>query len=58
MLVIDNENGRFGFLEAGGSVNCLGGDIGGIGALGSAIVQNPDDALQERADGLANVDIE
>jgi len=58
VLVIDDAEGRFGFLEADGSVSWLSGDFGGIGALGSAVVQNPTDELQQEVDGLENADIE
>lgn len=58
VLVIDDENGRFGFLESTGSVAWITGDAGGIGALGSAVVQNPSEELQQEAEGLENVDVE
>lgn len=58
VLVIDDQNGRFGFLEADGSVSWLGGGLGGIGALGSAVAQNPTDALEQDIDGLENADVE
>lgn len=58
VLVIDDEHGRYGFLEPDGSVSWLSGDFGGIGALGSAVAQNPTDELQQEIDGLENADIE
>ncbi|MFC6989817.1 hypothetical protein ACFQJD_15935 [Haloplanus sp. GCM10025708] len=59
VLVIDDENGRFGFLEADGSVSWIdGGRVGGIGALGSAVAQNPTDALETTVEGLENADVE
>ena len=57
VLVIDNDQGRFGFLEEDGSINWLGGDQG-IGALGSAIAQNPTGELNQNIEALENVDIE
>jgi hypothetical protein len=59
VLVIDRDNGRFGFLEPDGSVAWIsGGQIGGIGALGSAVAQNHTDALESQTEGLENVDVE
>jgi len=58
VLVIDEEGDRVGFLEADGTINWLSGDVGGIGALGAAIVQRPSDRLQKQTDGPENVDIE
>lgn len=58
VLVIDDENDRFGFLEDDGSITWLTGENQGIGALGKAIAQNPTDELVQDADGLENVDIE
>lgn len=57
-LVIDEENGRFGFLEADGSVSWLSAGTGGIGSLGSAVVQRPTEELKPDIDGLENADIE
>jgi hypothetical protein len=62
VLVIDRDQGRFGFLEPSGEVAWLGGGLGGIGALGTAVAQNPTDRLEEQLDpdveGLENADIE
>lgn len=58
VLVIDDETGRFGFLDADGSVNWLSGDVGGIGALSSAVVQNPSEALEQEVADLENADVE
>lgn len=57
VLVIDDENGRFGFLEEDGGVSWITGG-GGIGALGSAVVQNPNERLERQVDGLENADVE
>ncbi|MFC3958629.1 hypothetical protein [Halovivax cerinus] len=58
VLVIDDEGGRFGFLEPDGSVTWIGGDNEGIGALGTAVAQNPTEELAQDPDGLENVDVE
>jgi hypothetical protein len=60
VLVIDREGGRFGFLEPSGNVAWITGkgDIGGIGALGSAIVQNPTEKLENQVEGLENTELE
>lgn len=58
VLVIDEETGRFGFLESTGSVTWITGDLGGIGALGSAVAQNPSEKLESDIDGLENVNVE
>lgn len=58
VLVIDDDAGRFGFLESDGSVTWLTGDNQGIGALGSAVAQNPTDELDQDVDGLENVEID
>lgn len=58
VLVIDDAAGRFGFLESDGSVSWITGDVGGIGALGSAVVQNPTTELEGQSEGLENVDVE
>lgn len=59
VLVIDDENGRFGFVEPDGSVAWIdGGPVGGIGALGSAVVQNTTEALDTRVEGVENADID
>jgi len=58
VLVIDEANGRFGFLESSGSVKWITGDLGGIGALGSAVAQTPSDELDGAFDGSEHVDIE
>lgn len=47
VLVIDDERGRFGFLDDDGSVNWFTGGLGGVGALGSAVVQNPTEELHD-----------
>ncbi len=57
VLVIDDEQGRFGFLEEDGSVSWLGGDQG-IGALGSAVAQTPTEELEQEVEGLEHVDVE
>ena len=41
VLVIDEESYQSGFLEDDGSVTWLSSNASGIGALGSAIMQNP-----------------
>lgn len=58
VLVIDDERGRFGFLEANGSVTWLTGTVGGIGSLGTAVAQRPTEALQNEVDGLDYADVE
>lgn len=58
VLVIDDDNGRFGFLESDGSVTWLTGENQEIGALGTAVVQNPTDELDQDIDGLENADID
>lgn len=58
VLVIDDERGRFGFLESTGSVSWISGDVGGLGALGSAIAQNPSEKLESEVEGLENVEVE
>jgi len=58
VLVIDEEKGRFGFLESTGSVSWITGDVGGVGALGAAIAQNPTEKLESEVDGLENVEVE
>jgi len=58
VLVIDDEQGRFGFLEDTGTVNWLTGDVGGIGALGAAIAQRPSETLQTQVEDAKNADIE
>ena len=58
VLVIDDERGRAGFLEENGSVTWLDGATGGLGALGSAIVQNQTDELDSSIDVPDGVDIE
>jgi len=40
VLVIDEERGRYGFLEADGTVAWLDADATGLGYLGSAIAQS------------------
>lgn len=57
VLVIDENQGRFGFLEADGSVTWLTGGAGGIGALGTAVVQSPSEALTQELDEPDNVDV-
>ncbi len=57
VLVIDEANGRFGFLEEDGSVSWIDGS-GAIGAIGSAVAQNHSDTLERRTEGLENVDVE
>lgn len=58
VLVIDRDDGRFGFLEADGSIAWLTGAVGGIGSLGSAVVQRPTEALENEVDGLDDTDVE
>ena len=58
VLVIDRSDGRFGFLEADGSVTWLTGGAGGIGALGSAVAQRPTEALENEVEGLDHTDVE
>jgi len=58
VLVIDDENGRFGFLESTGNVSWIGGNVGGIGALGGAVAQNPSEELRSQVEGLENVDVD
>ena len=58
VLVIDDDAGRFGFLEADGSVTWLTADNQGIGALGTAVLQNHTDELDQEVDGLENAEIE
>ncbi len=56
VLVIDDATDRFGFLEDDGTVTWIGGAGGGIGALGSAVAQNPSAELDQQLD--ENVDVE
>lgn len=58
VLVIDEDEGRFGFLEDDGSVTWITGGVGGIGALGSAVFQNQSAALEQQVEGLENADVE
>ncbi|WP_247729111.1 hypothetical protein [Halovivax limisalsi] len=58
VLVIDDDGGRFGFLEPDGSVSWIGDENGGIGALGTAIAQKPTEELTPDGDGLEGVDVE
>jgi len=58
VLVIDETNGRHGFLEADGSVAWITADETGVGALGSAVAQNPTEELQPDDGGLEDVDVE
>jgi hypothetical protein len=58
VLVIDDRRGRFGFLESTGNVRWITGDVGGIGALGAAVAQNPSEKLESEVEGLENVDVE
>lgn len=58
VLVIDEDQGRFGFLESDGSVTWLSDGDGGIGSLGSAVVQRPTEELEPDVEGLENADIE
>ncbi|WP_144923614.1 hypothetical protein [Halorubrum salsamenti] len=57
VLVIDEDRGRFGFLEEDGSVSWLDG-TGSIGALGSAIVQNHSEAFERQTAELDDLDVE
>lgn len=58
VLVIDEERGRFGFLEENGSVTWITGHMTNIGALGSAVAQDPTEELEQSVDGLENADID
>lgn len=58
VLVIDEENGRLGFLEENGSVTWISGSMDSIGGLGSAVLQNPTEELEQEVEGLENADIE
>lgn len=58
VLVIDTDAGHYGFLEADGTVAWIRSDPTDVGSLGSAVAQNPTEALQQDADELDNVDIE
>jgi hypothetical protein len=58
VLVIDEAAGDYGFLEDDGSVVWISRDPTGIGALGSAVAQNPTEALQQDVDGLENADVD
>lgn len=58
VLVIDDERGRAGFLEANGGVTWLDGSAAGLGALGSAIAQNHVEELDSLADLPDGVDVE
>ncbi|MFB6162578.1 MAG: hypothetical protein ABEJ86_03940 [Halococcoides sp.] len=58
VLVIDDEQGRFGFLDESGSIEWVKGNVGGVGALGHAIAQNPGEKLESAVDGLDAVDVE
>lgn len=58
VLVIDDRTDRFGFLEPDGSVAWIAGQEQGIGALGSAVLQNPTEKLEQDVDGLENAEIE
>lgn len=55
VLVIDEDRGRFGFLEEDGSVSWLDGS-GSIGALGSAVAQNHSEAFKEQTADLDDVE--
>lgn len=50
VLVIDEERGRLGFLEADGTVAWLDADATGLGYLGSAIAQNQGPELENSID--------
>lgn len=50
VLVIDGERGRYGFLEADGTVAWLDADATGLGYLGSAIVQSHGPKLENSID--------
>lgn len=58
VLVIDEANGRFGFLEETGSVTWITGQLNDIGSLGSAVAQNPTEELEQSVEGLENADVE
>ncbi|QKY17812.1 hypothetical protein [Halorubrum sp. CBA1229] len=50
VLVIDEDRGRLGFLEADGTVAWLDADATGLGYLGSAIVQSHGTKLENSID--------
>lgn len=50
VLVIDEDRGRIGFLEADGTVAWLDADATGLGYLGSAIVQSHGPELENSID--------
>lgn len=58
VLVIDEAEDRYGFLEEDGSVTWLGEGLGGIGALGTAVAQNPTRAFQQKMEELEDSDLE
>ena len=58
VLVIDDEKGLFGFLEDDGRVTWLTGQNQGIGALGSAVAQNPTEKLDHEIEGLGDAEID
>lgn len=58
VLVIDVSRDRVGFLEDDGTVTWITGTAGGIGALGSAVVQNPSEALNQELDESDHVDVD
>lgn len=58
VLVIDEENGRFGFLEENGSVAWITGNLDDVGGLGSAVLQKPTAELKQEVEGLENAEVE
>ena len=58
ILVIDEMEDRYGFLEPNGTVAWLTADQTGIGSFGDAVTQNPTDELEPDDEGLENVDVE
>ena len=57
VLVIDEAQGQFGFLEADGRVTWVTNQNQGIGALGTAVAQNPTEELDQDIEGLDYADI-
>jgi hypothetical protein len=58
VLVIDDAEHRFGFLEENGSVTWLTGATGDLGGLGTAIAQNRTEEFDQEIAGLENVTVE
>jgi hypothetical protein len=58
VLVIDEANDQYGFLEPDGTVAWITADPTGVGTLGDAVAQNPTEELRPDDDALENVDVE